>query len=370
MQKIKDAWTESDFTEIGSILGTKLKNTLDGIDWEPIKETAAKIGESLGTLLNGVVETDGLADSIGRTIGEAINTGIIGINAFLDSTHWDSVGTFIGEGLNGLVDTIDWEGVGHLFAAKWNAVFEVLGNIATTFDWADFGLQLATGVNTFISDFDWAENGAHLGELIKGLLDTLITFLEETDWQELGNGIADFIGGIDWGGILERLAEGVGAALGGLAALLWGLIEDAWNSVVEWWNETAYEDGQFTMEGLLNGIWEGIKDIGSWIYEHIFEPFVNGFREAFDIHSPSGVMEEQGSFLMEGLFNGISSLVDKVVGVFTKIKDKIIEVWNTVKAKTTEIWGGIKNAIKTSINAVIGFVNGMISGIVSGINSM
>lgn len=127
------------------------------------------------------------------------------------------------------------------------------------------------------------------------------------------------------------------------------MIEDAWSSVVSWWNEVAFEDGQFTMSGLLNGIWEGIKNIGQWIYEHIFQPFIDGFKKAFGIASPSKVMEEQGNFIMEGLFSGISFLVDKVIGVFIKIKDKIVGIWNTVKTKTTEIWNGIKNAIKTPI---------------------
>lgn len=86
-QKIKDAWINADFTEIGTILGIKLKNALDSIKWEPIKETAEKIGASIGTLINGFIETNGLAYSIGKTIREAINTGIAGINAFLDNTH-------------------------------------------------------------------------------------------------------------------------------------------------------------------------------------------------------------------------------------------------------------------------------------------
>jgi len=351
-QKLKNAWANADFTEIGTILGTKLKTALDNINWEPIKETAAQIGSSIGTLINGFVKVDGLANSIGRTIGEAINTGIIGINNFLDSTQWNSVGVFIGEGLNSVVDTIDWEGAGHLFAAKYNAIFEVLGNAAITFDWSNFGLQLATGVNTFIADFDWAENGARLGELAKELLDSIITFLENTDWQALGNGIADFIGGIDWGGILERLAEGIGAALGGLAALLWGLIEDAWNSVVEWWNETAFEDGQFTMSGLLNGIWEGIKNIGSWIVEHIFEPFIDGFRKAFGIASPSKVMEEQGNFIMEGLLNGIASLVDKVTETWENMKAVAIETWENVKTSLSEKWESIKEDASSKFDTI------------------
>lgn len=413
-QKLKDAWAAADFTEIGAMLGTKLNTALDGINWEPLKETASRIGKSIGTLINGFVEVDGLGDTIGRTIGEAINTGLAGINSFLDNTHWDSAGQFIGNGLNGIVNTVDWKGIGHFFAEKWNAVFEVLGNLAATFDWSEFGLQLATSVNTFITDFDWIENGARLGELLKGLLDSIISFLENTNWQELGNNVAAFIGSIDWTGIAERLAEGIGAALGGLAAFLWGLIEDAWSNVVSWWNEVAFEDGQFTILGLLNGIWEGIKNIGQWIYEHIFQPFIDGFKAAFGIHSPSTVMEEQGGFIMQGLLDGISSLVQSVIDVFIKIKDKIVEIWGAIKVKTSEVWNniktfvsglwnglkvnvsnvfgnikatisniwegiktvttnvwnGIKNAIKTPINAIIGFINGMVSGVVSGMNGM
>lgn len=464
-EKIKAAWEMQDFTEVGGIVGEKLKNALDGIDMTPVQERAEKIGASLGTFLNGVVETDGLADSIGRTIGEAINTGVTGINNFLDNTHWDSVGIFIGDGLNEIVNTVDWEDIGHLFAAKFNAIFEVLGNVATTFEWSDFGLHLATSANTFINDFDWAENGARLGTLAKGFLDTLISFLENTEWQELGNGIADFIGGIDWGGILKRIAEGVGAALGGFAALLWGLIEDAWNSVVTWWGENAFEDGKFVPEklfagigealvnigtwikeniaipfldglskafgldvsgselfemgtniifGVFDGIIDTIKGIGTWIYDHVFRPFVDGFKAAFQIHSPSKVMEEQGNFIMQGLLDGINALVQRVVDVFNNIKQKIVDVWDNIKSKTTEIWtsiktkisdtwsgiktsvsdftdsikdviknawqkvksttediwDGIKNAIKSPINGILGFINGLIEGVEGGLNRM
>lgn len=342
VQWLKSMWENADFTELGTVIGAKIKNGLDSIDWSPIKATAQKIGKSIGTLINGFVEVGGLGASIGKTIGEAINTGIAGINAFLDNTHWDSVGIFIGEGLNGIVNTVDWEGIGHLFAAKWNAIFETIGNIATTFDWSNFGLQLATSVNTFITDFDWAENGARLGELAKGLLDSIISFLENTDWQALGNGIADFISNIDWSGVLERLAEGIGAALGGLATLLWELIEDAWNSVVDWWEETAFEDGEFTITGLLDGILEGIKGIGTWIYEHIFKPFVDGFKKAFDINSPSKVMEEMGTYIIQGLLDGISSLVENVTNTWESMKKTAVETWKSVQESLADTWENIK----------------------------
>lgn len=422
---IKDAWEKADFTEIGALIGTKLKNALEKIPWEKIQAAAAKVGKSLATLINGFVEVDKLGYTIGKTIGEAINTGIIGINAFLDNTHWDSVGKFIGEGLNGVVNTIDWKGLGHLFAAKFNAIFETIGEAARTFKWTNFGKNLASSINKFISDFDWSGNGAHLSELIKGLLDSLIALLEETNWQELGEKAADFIGAIDWTGIAERIEGGIGAAIGGLAALIWGFIKDAWQTVVDWWYDNAFEDGKFTISGLLNGILEAITGVGDWLYEHVYLPFKEGFESAFGSHEISEITNNEMELAKEGaitiweaantdLFTKFTLLKEgakttfeemknniltrwelvKVgtsvswenikenllqkwelvkVGaktVFEKIKESILQKWELVKTGTLAIWNGIKNGIKSPINAIIGYINKMISGIVSGINAM
>ncbi len=400
---IKDMWADADFTELGTLLGEKLKGALEKIPWDSIQQTAAKVGKSFATLINGFVEVPGLAYTVGKTIGEGINTGIDGINSFLDNTHWDSVGKFIGEGANGVVDSVDWEGLGHLFAQKWNAVFETIGEAARSFHWSELGVSLSNGVNTAISDFDWAENGARLGDLVKGFLDTLIKFLENTNWQELGNGIADFIGSIDWTGISDRLFEGIGAALGGLAAFLLGLIEDGWNSVVDWWKETAYEDGHFTILGLLEGIWEGIKNIGSWIKEHIFTPFIEGFAKAFGIHSPSTVMKEQGSYIISGLLNGLKDNIGSVLewlknipkwfkekfegayknakdaftgakeyfkGVWDGIKDVFGNISDWFKDKFSEAWKAVKNVFSSGSDVFADIKDGILSSLKSIINSL
>lgn len=341
-QWLKDMWERADFTELGTVLGQKLKTALDSIDWNPVKETVAKIGKSIGTLINGFVEVKGLGESIGRTIGEAINTGITGINAFLDNTHWDSVGTFIGEALNGLVDTISWEDIGHFFAEKWNAIYETIGEAARTFDWVKFGQELANGINTAISDFDWEENGARLGDLVKGILDTLVTLLEETDWQELGNHVADFIGAIDWEGVMERLSEVIGAALGGLLAFIGGLLGDAFKNSKEFWKQEAENAGGDLFAGICTGIAKAVFGIDQWIYDNIFKPFIDGFKKTFDINSPSKVMEKMGTYIIQGLFNGITGLVGKVKGTWESMKGTAVEIWDSVKVNLSEIWENIK----------------------------
>lgn len=330
-KKIKEAWKNADFTEIGGIVGRKLEDALDNIPWDGIQEKAIKIGKSLGTFINGAVETQGLGTTLGQTIGEAVNTGIYCANAFLDNTKWDEVGKFIGDGFNGLLDTIDFTAWGHYFAQKWNAVFATIGEAARTFDWTQLGVNLAEGVNTFVADFDWVENGARLSDTVKGLLDAIITFLEETDWQQIGEKCADFIGAIDWIGIAEKIAEGIGAAVGGLSALVWGFIKDAWEDVVKWWKDTAFEDGKFTITGLLDGILEKIKDIGTWVKEHIVDPFIDGFCEAFGIHSPSTVMKEKGNFIMDGLIGGVTDKFQSVIDFFSNLKDSIVEKFDDVK---------------------------------------
>ena len=80
---------------------------------------------------------------------------------------------------------------------------------------------------------------------------------------------------------------------------------------MDWWYDAAYEDGEFTMEGLLNGITEKLTDIGNWIDEHIFQPFMEGFRNVFGIHSPSTVMQEMGGYIIDGLKEGLTRNMGK-----------------------------------------------------------
>lgn len=369
-KKVKDAWKKADFTEIGSIVGTKLKNSLDGIDWNPIQETAEKIGKSFGTFINGFVEVDGLGESIGNTIGEAFNTGLDLANSFLDNTKWDEVGKFIGDGANGAVNTVNWTGIGHFIAQKWNAIFATIGEAARTFDWSNFGKSLSDSLNQFISDFNWSENGARLGDLVKGVLDTLIQFLENTNWQELGNGIADFIGSIDWSGILTRLAEGIGAALGGLAALLWGLIEDAWKTAVNWWKDTAFEDGHFTIEGLFKGIADALSNVGAWIIDHIFTPFITGFKKAFGIHSPSTIMEDQGGYIMAGLYNGVVAKLEKVLKFFGELKDQIVDKFSDVGEWFGDKFGAARKAVTDKFSDIGKWFGGRKSDIQNNMKSV
>lgn len=395
--KLKAAWEAADFTEIGNIIGQKLRDALNNAsDWlvDVAQPLAMKLGKSLATFLNGFFETEGLGTAVGRFFGELINTWLYFEKEFLDWFHGRSFGQFIGDAIMSALNTIDFETMGHNFAQKLNVFFDILGGIADSWDPQVVADSISDFINTAIADFHWEDNGTsfsdfaidllqsirksleqinwtELGQgiadflnaidwitiaselagsanaLIKGLFDCIITAIEKTDWYTIGKSVATFLSELDWAGIFDKVFEAIGAVLGALGAFIWGLIEDAWKQVVEWWHEVAYEDGKFTITGLLDGIWEVIKDVGAWLWEHVCEPIIKGIEKAFKIGSPSLVMHEIGVFIIQGLFNGIMSLVDKIKKIWEDLKKHAVEIWTQVKNKLHEIVTTIKNNLTT-----------------------
>ena len=315
------------------------------------------------------------------------------------------LGTEIANALNGLVSQINWAQLGAALGAGLNLALGFLVSIVYTFDWLSLGAKLADMFNNAVAQIDWHNVGmllwakfkiaietlagfllnvdmtqlAHAAsELIIGFFDSASETIQSIDWQALGHQIADFLANIDWNGVMDSMFEAIGSALGGLAGLLWGLIEDAWNDVVDWWHEVAYEDGKFTIKGLLDGIWEALKNIGKWIKEHIFQPFIDGFKKAFGIASPSKVMAEQGGFVIDGLLNGIKKGIQPIIDLFTKLKEKIENILKKISEFVSNVfagdwkdaWSGITDIFKDAWNGIIGFLEDAVNLIIDGINWM
>ncbi|CDG04105.1 SLT domain protein [Lactococcus lactis] len=137
-------------------------------------------------------------------------------------------------------------------------------------------------------------------------------------------------------------------------------IADVLNGLGDWlaknknFLQSAIKMGTDLIDGLLKGIGDSLKNIGAWLQENLVDPIVNGVKSLFGIHSPSTVFAEIGSFLIQGLLNGISSLIggvsDLIGGIWRDIKktisDKTQEILDTSKA----IWGNISNAIGGAVD--------------------
>ncbi len=75
---------------------------------------------------------------------------------------------------------------------------------------------------------------------------------------------------------------------------------------------------------LLNGIIEGISNgwgrFKEWI-SGIFNSIIDWFKDIFQIHSPSAVFSELGGYIVQGLINGIKSLVGKITRIMEYYKN-------------------------------------------------
>ena len=251
---IKDAWEKADFTEIGALIGTKLKDALDSIPWDKIQATASKVGKSLATLINGFVEVEGLGYSIGKTIAQAINTGLIEINEFAKNLHWDSVGKFIADGINGALENIDWKAafsaaryfgkgiatainnflkkadfllVGKTVANFLNTAIQFALSSGKTLDFKKIGSKIADGINGFFKNLEVGKLAKSINIWIKGALKTASTLLKKTDFNMISEKIGKFLSGLDLKGAMKELGSVLWEAIKGAFDLLSGLFRSA-----------------------------------------------------------------------------------------------------------------------------------------------
>lgn len=315
---IIEAIKNSNWHEVGATIGEKLNEAMGKIPWNKIKSTAGKIGENIALLLNGFIKTT------------------------------------------------DWKLVGKTFAEGLNTIIEFAYNFITTFDWKEFGKAIANSINGYFENVNWTKLGATIGKGIKGIFNTISRFFQNLDWNVIVDAIIDYVKGIDWGGVADSIFEALGSAFASLVNLgmvIGEKINEAIDSAKQYFSKKIEECGGNVVAGMLKGIIDTIKGIGQWIIEHIFKPFIEGFKNAFGIHSPSTVMAEMGVFIIQGLFNGITSLTDKIkeiwenikqtaINIFNNIKDSISNIFNNIKNTASDIWNNILNSITNAVNNI------------------
>lgn len=345
-------------------------------DWTQLMIEQIKSGNwaaaanTLTHALNGMVASVDWAN-VGNNIAYWIDGALGFLATAITSFDWNNLGTSLGIAINNLVYGVDWGNLGVVLGAKLFSLVEGLGGLFATLDWSAVGKSIADSIMGLWNSIDWKQAASTLSSGIVGILSSLSNAIKNVDWQKLGNDIATFIANIDYGGIFTTLSEGLGSALGGLATFVWGLIQDAWASVVAWWYDVAYEDGSFTIEGLLQGIWDGICNIGQWIVENIFTPFINGFKAAFGIHSPSTVMAEQGGFIIEGLLQGITAAWSAITTFFgnalASVKATLSNAWDSIKSAASSAWSAVSSTVSNAWANISTAVSDKVSSIKSAV---
>ena len=381
VDEIKQAINEGDWVSVGTILGTKVNEVIDSIDF-------ANIGTKLGYRIQSAFEA---------------------IYHFLDTINFDNIGKGVATLLNNAFEQIDFNLVGKTFAKMWMSLVDLIYGFVTTFDWSKFGLAIADFVNGWFEEIDitkaaitaqtlvlglftslqqaiqnikWFEIGAEIANALNaidwislfgnfaktvsvalaGALDFAIGFVKTLDWEKLGREIwislISLITNTDWNGLVSKAFNLLGGVIAAATSLgkelvmtIWDLLEFSWNSTVSRFNTFIEDAGGNIIEGLWNGILNAFKNVGSWIKQNIFDPFITGFKNAFGIKSPSTEMEKMGGFIVSGLLEGIKGAWGNIIAFFKEkledIKRVCSEAWNNIKSVTSEKWNGIKSTLST-----------------------
>lgn len=144
----------------------------------------------------------------------------------------------------------------------------------------------------------WAEVSSWPGRLW--------TWLQEIDWSA-----------IDWGHILR--------------SVLMLFTPDFWTTLADdlWQKLKTVALDAFL--GFLVGLMEWGTKIGGWIDEHIVQPFLEGWRKAFDMHSPSRVMMTLGGDVIQGFFDGIVNLAHIIFTWVRELPGRVVGALGNAK---------------------------------------
>lgn len=337
--RIKEAFKTGDFYSLGADLGQKIQDALGSIDWDAIYEKADKFGTGLATFLNGLISPDTFS-VLGATIAGALNTAL----HFLD-----------------------------LFGTK--------------FDWSNFGLSIAAGINTFFSTFDFVLAADTANKWINGILTTLIKAVQGTNWTMIGEKIGEFIKGIDFIDILSNIGTLIFEAI--MAAI------KAWNGFfdvapIEATIIAAVALLKFTGLGasiakaiaaqiagseIVTGIGTAIAGLGPKIAGFILSPWTLAIGAAIlAVFMTIKHWDEIKEFLAK-LWDGIKKTVvevwDSIKNFFKTTWDEIVsyypEKWNELKTATSELWEAVKTTISEKWTAIKNFFTETIPQIISDI---
>lgn len=296
-KRIKDMWKTGDFTDLGKAIGEWLLDALNKIPWSKIFRTAAKIGKSLATLINGFVEVPDLGYTIGRTLADAINTAFYFLDDFVRNLHWKSIGQFIGETLNGFFQNIKWNKIYSTVYYGMRGIASAIQEAINTFNWDNISKTLingldviSMGIKEFFEGIDWLDLGQKMGTQISKTL-------READWKQVGEAIGSALqAAIDWvAGFIDTLE--VDDVVNALTDLITGFFDEVDT-------RKAAENLGKILQSIIDFIKKFWKKNKKTIYKEVKEFFSGLFSEV----DKSDLAVIAGGILAFALHGALSSI--------------------------------------------------------------
>lgn len=324
----------------------------------------------------------------------------------VDSGDWYGVGSLVAQKLNEALSAIDWGFIqtqaanfainlanglnGFVSGLDWNLIGTTIGNglmtgllfaytFLTTFDFETFGTKIAEGIEGAITPMLFVTFGMTLASALMAGINTAYGFVTSYDWSGLGSsiaaGISTFFSSVDWG----KLGLTVGGLILGLLDTITTAIEETdWQQIGE---DVATFLGSIDWGGIFSALGEGVIDALEGIYEFLVGVTQNETAAtiieavAIAIGILAGIVVTLNTVM--GIYNTIMGIADLVtaplaltiliviaaIAAFIAIGVLLYQNWDTIKEKAVEIWGKIKEFISNAIEKVKEVISNVINKI-------
>lgn len=164
-------------------------------------------GGAGGGVDSSLKKTDGLIEkykssikdlySLGKYIGDALASAMESIDWKKIYRKADNFGKGLADFLNGLISPRLFYDLGATIAGSLNTALHFLNSFGTTFDWTNFGLSIANGINGFFENFDFALLAKTINAWVQGIYTALITEAKNLSRKDILKGITDFLSNLD-----------------------------------------------------------------------------------------------------------------------------------------------------------------------------
>ena len=337
--------------KLGKTISETLINAMESIDWNAAYEKARNFGTGLAEFLNGLFEGyngQTLFGEVGKTIASALNTVVYSALSFGQTFDFKQFGRNIADGINNFFRTFDFGALAQTLNVWVDGLIELIG---TTIKEIDKGAILDAFIDFFgnleldtVAIVIGAVTIKKIGKVAWGFaLGTVLKPLAHTFLLNLGATLTADVGAVLGAGTFAGIAATIGFGLVGALAAWFGGQEMGkiigkliFPEDTEWYdNFSWFKEGGFfpTIKEELVYWWE---DVSEWWNKTI----VPGFNEFVGLFG-DGQFSDAMSLWKEDIENNLSDA------------GKDINDWYNNKVApwfTKEKWLGLGENIKIGIS--------------------
>lgn len=203
--------------DLGRYISDTLSKAMESIDWDSVYQKARNFGTGLADFLNGLISPRLFYD-VGKTISNSLNTAIYAALSFGEEFDWTNFGLSIAAGINGFFQNFDFEALADTLNTWVDGIETAIGTALVNIDWAsvlsgigDFLLTLEPDtIAVMIGVVALNKFGKKMAEAISGKLKTsIITYFKENPLKVAGIAltISSFLVTINNTGDLNKTIE-------------------------------------------------------------------------------------------------------------------------------------------------------------------